>query len=45
LLKPVALGEAEFPHLAAARGAVNKTIQHPEKLTKSKAEHATTRKK
>jgi len=45
VLKREEAGEAEFPHLAAARGAVNKTIQHPEKLTKSKAEHATTRKK
>jgi hypothetical protein len=31
--------EAEFPNLGAARGAVNKTIVHPEKLTLSKAEH------
>jgi hypothetical protein len=30
----------EFAHLSAARAAVNKTIVHPEKLTKSKADHA-----
>jgi hypothetical protein len=32
--------DAEFPGLAAARAAANKTIVHPEKLTLSKAEHA-----
>jgi hypothetical protein len=32
--------ESEFPSLALARQTVNKTIAHPEKLTKSKAEHA-----
>jgi hypothetical protein len=31
----------EFAQLSAARAAVNKTIVHPEKLTKSKADHAT----
>ncbi|MGH7088638.1 MAG: hypothetical protein ACREFQ_07030, partial [Stellaceae bacterium] len=31
--------ETEFPNLAAARAAVNKTIVHPEKLTRSKAEY------
>ena len=32
--------DSEFPNLGAARNAVNKTIVHPEKLTRSKAEHA-----
>jgi hypothetical protein len=32
--------DSEFPGLGAARSAVNKTIVHPEKLTRSKAEHA-----
>jgi hypothetical protein len=32
--------ETEFPNLGAARAAVNKTIVHPEKLTRSKAEYA-----
>jgi len=32
--------DAEFPNLGAARSAVNKTIVHPEKLTRSKEEHA-----
>jgi len=32
--------ETEFPHLSAARAAVNKTISHPEKLTLSKSDHA-----
>src|SRR6516164_4916849 len=32
--------DTEFPGLAAARSAANKTIIHPEKLTMSKAEHA-----
>ena len=32
-------GETEFPNLGAARAAANKTIVHPEKLTRSKAEH------
>jgi hypothetical protein len=31
--------DSEFPNLGAARNAVNKTIVHPEKLTRSKAEH------
>jgi hypothetical protein len=35
--------DTEFPHLSAARAAVNKTITHPEKLTLSKADHATAR--
>jgi len=33
----------EFPSLGAARSAVNKTIVHPEKLTRSKEEHAAER--
>lgn len=32
--------DTEFPNLGAARGAVNKTIVHPEKLTRSKEEYA-----
>jgi hypothetical protein len=32
--------DSEFPNLGAARSAVNKIIVHPEKLTRSKAEHA-----
>ncbi|HVC55057.1 MAG TPA: hypothetical protein VND95_03830 [Stellaceae bacterium] len=32
--------DSEFPSLGAARNAVNKTIVHPEKLTRSKAEYA-----
>jgi hypothetical protein len=32
--------DSEFPNLGTARGAVNKTIVHPEKLTRSKAEYA-----
>jgi hypothetical protein len=32
--------DAEFPNLGAARSAVNKTIVHPEKLTRSKEEYA-----
>jgi hypothetical protein len=32
--------DTEFPHLSAARAAVNKSINHPEKLTLSKADHA-----
>ena len=35
--------DSEFPSLGAARSAVNKTIVHPEKLTRSKAEHAAER--
>jgi hypothetical protein len=35
--------DADFPSLAAARAAVNKTIVHPEKLTLSKADHAAQR--
>jgi hypothetical protein len=35
--------DTEFAHLSAARAAVNKTITHPEKLTLSKADHATAR--
>jgi hypothetical protein len=34
----------EFPSLGAARSAVNKTIVHPEKLTRSKAEYAAEKK-
>ena len=36
--------DAEFPSLGAARNAVNKTIVHPEKLTRSKAEYAAEKK-
>jgi len=36
--------DTEFPNLGAARGAVNKTIVHPEKLTRSKAEYAAEKK-
>jgi hypothetical protein len=32
--------DSEFPNLGAARNEVNKTIVHPEKLTRSKAEYA-----
>ncbi|HLY44143.1 MAG TPA: hypothetical protein VKQ73_01085 [Stellaceae bacterium] len=32
--------DSEFHNLGAARAAVNKTIVHPEKLTRSKAEYA-----
>ena len=35
--------DTDFPSLAAARAAVNKTIVHPEKLTLSKADHAAQR--
>jgi hypothetical protein len=35
--------DQEFPNLGAARVAANKTIVHPEKLTRSKAEHAAAR--
>jgi hypothetical protein len=31
--------DSEFPNLGGARNAVNKTIVHPEKLTRSKAEY------
>jgi hypothetical protein len=34
----------DFANLAAARAAVNKTIVHPEKLTKAKADYASTKK-
>jgi len=37
--------DTEFPNLGAARSAVNKTIAHPEKLTRSKAEYAAAKKK
>lgn len=36
--------ETEFPNLGAARAAVNKTIVHPEKLTKAKADYPSTKK-
>ncbi|HEX4193180.1 MAG TPA: hypothetical protein VHY80_08780, partial [Stellaceae bacterium] len=36
--------ETEFPNLGAARAAVNKTIVHPEKLTKAKADYGSTKK-
>jgi hypothetical protein len=32
--------DSEFPSLGTARNEVNKTIVHPEKLTRSKAEYA-----
>jgi hypothetical protein len=32
--------DTEFPNLGTARSAVNKTIVHPEKLTRSKEEYA-----
>src|SRR5204863_23564 len=32
--------DSEFPNLGTARSAVNKTIVHPEKLTRSKEEYA-----
>ncbi len=37
-------GETEFANLSAARAAVNKTIVHPEKLTRSKADYAAAKK-
>jgi hypothetical protein len=37
-------GETEFSNLAASRAAVNKTIAHPEKLTKAKGDYASTKK-
>ena len=36
--------ETEFPNLGAARAAVNKTIVHPEKLTRAKADYPSTKK-
>jgi hypothetical protein len=36
--------DSEFPNLGTARSAVNKTIVHPEKLTRSKAEIAAEKK-
>jgi hypothetical protein len=36
--------DSEFPNLGTARSAVNKTIDHPEKLTRSKAEIAAEKK-
>jgi hypothetical protein len=36
--------DTEYPGLATARAAANKTIIHPEKLTLSKAEHAAAKK-
>jgi hypothetical protein len=35
--------DSEFTHLGEARAAVHKTINHPEKLTPSKADHAVAR--
>ncbi len=35
--------DTELPHLSAARAVVNKSINHPEKLTLSKADHAAAR--
>ena len=37
-------GETEFPNLGAARAAVNKTIVHPEKLTRPKTDYPSTKK-
>lgn len=37
--------DTEFANLGAARAAVNKTIVHPEKLTRSKSEYAAAKKK
>jgi hypothetical protein len=37
--------DTEFATLSAARAAVNKTISHPEKLTRSKTEYAAAKKK
>ena len=45
VLKREGADDTEFPSLAAARAAVNKTIVHPEKLTLSKADHAAQRSK
>ena len=36
--------ETEFPNLGAARAAVNKTIVHPEKLTRPKTDYPSTKK-
>jgi hypothetical protein len=36
--------ETEFPSLGAARSVVNKTIVHPEKLTRAKADYPSTKK-
>ena len=36
--------DTEFPNLGGARNAVNKTIVHPEKLTRAKAEYAAEKK-
>ena len=36
--------ETEFPSLGAARAAVNKRIEHPERLTRPKAEYARAKK-
>jgi hypothetical protein len=36
--------ETEFANLAASRAAVNKTIVHPEKLTRAKGDYASTKK-
>ena len=37
--------DTEFATLGTARAAVNKTISHPEKLTRSKSEYAAAKKK
>ncbi len=37
--------DTEFANLGTARAAVNKTIAHPEKLTRSKSEYAAAKKK
>jgi hypothetical protein len=36
--------DTEFANLAAARAAVHKTIVHPEKLTRAKADYGSTKK-
>jgi hypothetical protein len=36
--------DTEFAQLSAARAAVNKTIVHPEKLTRPKTDYAITKK-
>ena len=36
--------ESQFPSLGAARAAANKSIIHPERLTRPKAEYARTKK-
>jgi hypothetical protein len=40
LLRREGADDEEFPNLGTARAAVHKTIVHPEKLTRSKADYA-----